>query len=166
MTAKSRILVYGYGNPGRQDDGLGVAFAAELQAWLRDHKMAHVSVDSNYQLNIEDAVAVAENDIVIFVDASTAAIDCFRLTDVAPSHKVAFTMHAVGPAFILALCRELYNKCPETYILQIKGYEWGMRETLTPGARQNLDQALAFLQAALQELENQPASLKLSAVNP
>ena len=29
------ILIYGCGNPGRQDDGLGPALVAELEAWAR-----------------------------------------------------------------------------------------------------------------------------------
>ena len=28
-----RILIYGYGNPGRQDDGLGIRLSEELENW-------------------------------------------------------------------------------------------------------------------------------------
>jgi hydrogenase maturation protease len=31
MTARRRVLVLGYGNPGRQDDGLGPAAVAEIE---------------------------------------------------------------------------------------------------------------------------------------
>ena len=30
-----KILLYGYGNPGRQDDGLGVLLVEELEKWSK-----------------------------------------------------------------------------------------------------------------------------------
>ncbi len=65
-TRVPRILVIGYGNPGRQDDGLGpaAAFAIDGLGW------PNVSALDNYQLAIEDAVEVAAHDVVWFVDAS------------------------------------------------------------------------------------------------
>ena len=30
----SSILIYGYGNPGRQDDGLGPTLVDALETWL------------------------------------------------------------------------------------------------------------------------------------
>jgi hydrogenase maturation protease len=149
-----QILVYGYGNPGRQDDGLGTAFVAALQRWLAGKKLAHINTDSNYQLNIEDALALRDKDIVIFVDASRERLQDFTLTEVSPSATVAFTMHAVSPAFVLALCQDLYHKNPRTYLLHIKGYRWGMREGLTTKAGRNLDSALVFLQEKLQKPES------------
>jgi hydrogenase maturation protease len=62
----ARILLIGYGNPGRQDDGLGPAVAAEMAKL----GLAHLTVYDCYQLNIEDAIDVAEHDAVWFVDAS------------------------------------------------------------------------------------------------
>ena len=52
---EKRILVLGYGNPGRQDDGLGPAVAAGIDSlgW------PGVSTLDAYQLNIEDAIDVA-----------------------------------------------------------------------------------------------------------
>ena len=52
-----KILVYGYGNPGRQDDGLGVALVEELEQWVATEKIPGLDFDSNYQLNAEDALA-------------------------------------------------------------------------------------------------------------
>jgi Ni,Fe-hydrogenase maturation factor len=54
-------------------------------------------------------------------------------------------MHAASPAYILALCQKLYRKSPETYLLQIRGYEWEFKEGLSPGAEKNLRKALDFI---------------------
>ncbi|VGO14536.1 hypothetical protein PDESU_03099 [Pontiella desulfatans] len=67
-------LVIGYGNPGRLDDGLGPAFAERIQGL----GLSGVTVESNYQLNIEDAELVSRYDTVVFADASVDAAGSAR----------------------------------------------------------------------------------------
>ena len=43
-----KILVIGYGNPGRLDDGLGPAFAERIQAM----ELPSVTVESNTSLTL------------------------------------------------------------------------------------------------------------------
>ena len=62
----AKVLVIGYGNPGRLDDGLGPALAAAIESAAP----AGVTVDADYQLTVEDAAAVAEHDVVVFADAA------------------------------------------------------------------------------------------------
>ncbi len=146
LKPRRSILVYAYGNPGRQDDGLGNRMVDALTPWLREQGFDHVSVDSNFQLNIEDADNIRDKDVVVFVDASIEDIEDFRLDVVEPSEgRSEFTMHAASPAYILALCIKLYNKHPETYLLQIRGYEWEFEERLSYKATQNLASALSFI---------------------
>ena len=118
---RKRVLVYGYGNPGREDDGLGNEMAKMIQSWIDEHKLGCMTTDSNYQINIEDADKVSEWDIVVFVDASKQEnLREYKFTEVAPSDaKVEFTMHAVSPSYVLHLCEKLFNKTPETYVLAI-----------------------------------------------
>jgi len=144
---RKRVLVYGYGNPGREDDGLGNEMAKMIQSWIDEHKLGCMTTDSNYQLNIEDADKVSEWDIVVFVDASKVEnLREYKFTEVAPSDaKVEFTMHAVSPSYVLHLCEKLFNKKPETYVLAIKGYEWDFKEGLSDCAKLNLEQAFQFL---------------------
>jgi hydrogenase maturation protease len=146
LLSKKRILIYAFGNPGRQDDGLGNRFVEELEPWLKENGHDQVTTESNYQLNIEDADNIKDMDIVVFVDASTEDIGDYHLGLVEPSEgRSEFTMHAASPAYILALCIKLYQKHPETYLLQIRGYEWEFLEKLSPRAEQNLSQALGFI---------------------
>jgi len=70
MEPKKRVLIYGYGNPGRQDDGLGNEMVNMIQKWIETHHLTCMETDSNYQLNIEDAEKIAPWDIVVFVDAT------------------------------------------------------------------------------------------------
>ncbi|MBP6978979.1 MAG: hypothetical protein KBB71_11770, partial [Lentimicrobiaceae bacterium] len=93
-----KILIYGYGNPGRQDDGLGNAFIEEIAVWIRENGIQDVELEADYQLNVEDALTIADKEIVILVDASIEEdIEDFKLTRVDPSGaSIEFTMHAVS----------------------------------------------------------------------
>ena len=143
---KASILVYGYGNPGRQDDGAGVMLAEKLDEWIVSRKLEGVHTDSNYQLNLEDAATISQYDLVIFADASHEEIDDFRMDTLVGSARVEFSMHAVTPAFILHLSKEVFNREPEAYLLHIKGYEWEFMASMTEKGEENLLKALHFLQ--------------------
>lgn len=150
---EKQILVYGYGNPGRMDDGLGNAVIEELEKWAKEEKLENIDFDSNYQLNIEDAENIAPYKTVIFVDASEEPIDGFILTEVDPNDaKIEFTMHAVSTSYILDLCRKMYNRTPKTYLLHIKGYEWEFKEELSPKGSENLKNATKFLKELLKNI--------------
>lgn len=144
-----KILFYGIGNPGRMDDGLGPAFIDALQR--KPGIPPGFSFDSNYQLNIEDALAVAEHEIVVFADASRRPIEDFAFTALAPARDLTFSTHAVSPQSILALCRDVYGKTPDVYLLEIKGTVWDLAENLSPQAQANLQKALDFMQPLLIE---------------
>ncbi|MBD3243113.1 MAG: hydrogenase maturation protease [Chitinivibrionales bacterium] len=141
------ILVYGYGNPGRRDDGLGVLFAEHIGKLA----LGHVKVETNYQLNAEDALEAAEHDVVIFADASYNEGDSFRFSTLLPAHEVAFTTHAMAPGSVLALCQELYDKRPDAYLLELRGYEWEMGEGLSERGAEALKRAVSFMEPLLRE---------------
>jgi hydrogenase maturation protease len=144
-----KILIYGYGNPGRQDDGLGNELVKQLEEWVDTKGLEGISFDSNYQLNIEDADAMAGMDLVIFADASTEDIEDFLLTPVTAETEVAFTSHAASPGYIVKLAGDLFGHQPAVYLLHIRGYEWEFREGLTEKARKNLLKALIFMKELL-----------------
>ena len=64
----TKTLIYGIGNLARQDDGLGIRLIERLETAGPPEGM---SLESNYQLNAEDALLIAPYDVVIFVDAAT-----------------------------------------------------------------------------------------------
>lgn len=140
-----RILVYGYGNPGRQDDGLGVLLADKVEEWARKNKLDNIDTDTNYQLNIEDAYELNKYDIVIFADASVEEIDSFLFEEIKAKMDVNFSMHSVSPSFVLGVCMEMYNSIPESYLLHIKGSEWDFMKEPTHLALTNLEASFDFI---------------------
>ncbi len=153
LAPQPKILIYGYGNPGRQDDGLGNLFVERTRAWAEAEGRDNIRVDSNYQLNIEDAAEIAGYDVVVFVDASVEEIHDYVLDEITPETKVEFSMHSVSASYVVQLCSDIYRKVPRAYLLHIKGYEWEFREGITDKARANLDKAFAFLLPMLQAPE-------------
>lgn len=145
---ETRVLVVGYGNPGRQDDALGPA-AAEAVERLG---LPGVRVSVAYQLAIEDAYDAASCDAVLFVDASTCAPEPFSVDAVVPSPEVAcFASHVVRPEFIVGLCRTLYGRAPAATLIGIRGYAFAFGEGLTQRARVNLDLAVSYIHEVLRE---------------
>ena len=137
-----RILVYGIGNPGRRDDGLG----PELAGRIEKAALPGVTVDANYQLNVEDALACSSHDLVIFIDASKDGPEPFSFAELAPSRDIAFTTHELSPESVLALSEELYGRLPKAWLLAVRGCDWEIGEGLSERAACNLSGAEAFLE--------------------
>lgn len=148
------VLIYGYGNPGRNDDGLGVLAALEIEKWINSNNIENARVETNYQLNIEDADEILGNDIVVFVDATiNEDVINYRLSEVQPEGKTEFTMHAVSPGFILSLSQTLSDKTPKVFLLEIRGYDWEFIEKTSLKAKDNLKKAISFLKEIIEKPE-------------
>jgi len=135
-------LIYGIGNIGRQDDGLGWAFID----WLESESICpKAELMRHYQLHLEDADMISYKKKVLFVDASKVTdLETFQLEKVEPNMDFSFTSHAISVASILATCQTCFNKMPEVQFLTIKGYEWELQQGLTKKAQYNLEQATLF----------------------
>lgn len=141
-----RVLLIGFGNPARGDDGLGPALA---QAIERLH-LPNVTVDSDYQLTVEDSTTIAEHGIVIFADATETGPEPFTFKRVDAREPASFSSHAAEPAEVLALAEQLFHATTEAYILGIRGYDFTpFKEGLTAQAAANLAKAVAHIEEIL-----------------
>lgn len=121
---------------------MGPAFAEQIQAL----QLPDVSVESNYQLNIEDAELISRFDRVVFADASVDAKEPF---DFRPMHSkppvVGFSSHSITAESLLGLAEELFNATPQAYAMAIRGYEFNaFGEALSDAAAGNLAEAVGF----------------------
>jgi hydrogenase maturation protease len=136
-------LVYGIGNCGRQDDGLGWAFIDRLEA---RRCASSANLRRTYQLNLEDADLIQGFARVLFVDATKdPAVSSFVLTRPEPKLDFSFTSHAISVPSILATAQQCFGYVPDVYLLAIRGYEWEMQTGLTEAAEHNLSDSLEFL---------------------
>ncbi len=143
---EQKILIYGYGNIGRQDDGLGVYFAEAMEKWACEKEIKNIFFDTNYQLNIEDSLIIADKDIVLFADASTVGSD-FNIKKLVGTETVSsFSTHKINPESLVYICEKLYNKSPASYLITITGCEWDIGQEMSAAAKTNLICALSFFQ--------------------
>lgn len=144
-----RVLVIGYGNPGRLDDGLGPAFAERIGALA----LPGVTVDADYQLTVEDAAEVARHEVVWFADASRDAAEPFTLQPLAPeTGGVGFSSHSVSPGAVLGLAKALFSATPRAWLLAIRGYAFdAFGEGLSALAAANLSAAVEGVAPLLRE---------------
>jgi len=137
-----RILLIGYGNPGRGDDGLGPALAEAIEGMA----LPGVTVDVDYQLTVDHAAMIAAHDLVIFADAMIGLDAPYRLAPVSSTPPETLGSHQVSPEAALALAGLLFGHSPPGWVLAIAGTAFGeVHEGLSPQAQDNLALALDHL---------------------
>lgn len=145
----ARVLIIGYGNPGRLDDGLGPALADLMEK----KQLPDVTVDSNYQLTVEDASQVAEHEVVVFADAAIAGEGPYWVKRIhAGGRTGGFSTHSLDPYSVLGLAKELFQAEPRAYLMGIRGYEFDdFGEGLSEAALANLAGAVDYLEQAIRQ---------------
>lgn len=130
------VLVVGYGNDLRSDDGAGRR-VADAVAGIAD-------VLSVPQLTPELALAVADRDTVVFVDAD---VDVTRLT-VRPVESIpgqSVMTHHGSPAALLALVPEVGSAPGEAWMLSIPASNLDLGEELSPRTRVATEAAIEWI---------------------
>lgn len=142
MKTTNSILVIGYGNPGRQDDGLGPALVYRLDAY----RLPGITTQTQYQLCAEDALRVIRYSQIVFVDAAMSMSSDFRFKPVRVGRHRGFGTHSLTPEAVMDLAETLYGAQPRAYVLGIRGHQFDQfEERLSPEAEENLEKALEFL---------------------
>ena len=142
----NEILIIGYGNPGRADDGLGPAFAEELEKL----NIKNLVIESDYQLSVEHAYDIAKSEVAILVDADASCTEPFEIKKVIPSERFSFSTHSVSPDNLAALSKDFSGVEKDIYLIGIRGYEFNsFKEELSKEAKKNLAKALEALSKVL-----------------
>ena len=137
-----KILVIGYGNPDREDDGVGwhvlqrlsdhfgsPVMALDGGAFEQEHNPQLVFV---LQLTPEMAESVAEYDFVCFVDAHTGAYaEDVRLAPLKPGYQASPFTHHFSPESCLAIAQTLYGHAPAGLVVSVRGYKFGYSTELS-----------------------------------
>ena len=137
----SDTLLFGVGNSGRQDDGLGWAFLDRIQ-----HEQGFNSpVEYRYQLQVEDAAHIAQMNRVIFIDSYQGDLPGgFLWSACEPCENFEFTTHVLPPRGVMHYCQTLFGQSPPADILMIQGLSWELEIGMSAKALQNLENAVRF----------------------
>jgi hydrogenase maturation protease len=149
------LLLIGYGNPLRQDDGLGWQIAMAIEAL----GLPGLQVLAAQQLTLELAAPIAIAEAVVFVDAaygeyaengSPQAIEPLVLQPLHPKPQApdpgpqAFS-HQLTPQALLILAGQLYGHQPAARQLLVPAQWDGHGEGFSPLAAAALPTAIALL---------------------
>ncbi len=130
-----KILLLGYGNPDREDDGVAWhilrALAVKMGLPAPDSyeddfpENPHIDFAFYLQLTPEMAEDISGYEYVCFVDAHTGNIpEEVRIIDVESDfQKSPFTHHLTAQS-LLSICETLYNTKPESALLSVRGYRF------------------------------------------
>ena len=125
MSLADDVLVIGYGNPLRSDDGAGWR-AAEMLS--EDPRTAGAVVLACHQLTPELAEDISRARLLVLIDASeepgTAGTVSSCPLGQQPSSGAVFSHH-VDPARLLQLASELYGQSPPAVQVSIRVADLG-----------------------------------------
>ncbi len=162
----SRTLVIGYGNPSRNDDGVGLAVVNALRQ-RRGQKVLDETTDGFdelggtldtlflQQLTPELADTVADYDRLILVDAHTGTLpELIHRSALSPRNDPAMVSHILKPEHLLALTLQFHGKAPRAELISVRGFDFNFGETLSQETAQGVTQVV---QAIWDSVETQHA---------
>ncbi len=138
----TRLLLFGYGNPGRGDDALGPMLIERIAQW----QLAGVECQQDMQLQVEHVTDLAACDLALFIDADLSCSSPFVLSELAAAADASYTTHAMSPAALLHAYRQVYRAAaPPAFLLRIRGYDFELGAELGRRAADNLEAASGLL---------------------
>lgn len=137
-----KVLLIGFGNEYRRDDGLGIKLL-DLVENIEKIKVQELTFDM--------AEILKDYDVVIFVDASIEG-DEFSFRKISEESTFSPLTHHTSCEELLIWTKTLYGKCPDIYLLSIKGYDFDFGEELSEKAKENLEKGVEFLRGFLEGL--------------
>jgi hydrogenase maturation protease len=142
------LLVIGYGNTLRSDDGVGPKAAA---AFGKLHLPGVVAIACP-QLTPELADPLSRAGAAVFVDAAVGQPSRVRLLRLDPAISSQVLAHTAHPSVLLALARDAFGRAPDAWMLTIPADQLGFGEQLSPRAARGVRKALLALRALHREL--------------
>ena len=155
----NRALILACGNSLRGDDAVALHVARELRAGLCEPETV---IQASTQWAPEQAEAISEAELVIFVDASailpTGAV---QSKSISPRlEQPGSFSHNCSPEGLLAMAKQLYGMMPSSaFLITIGAQSFEFSEELSEAAKVAIPEALAQIKVIL-------SGVSLSAERP
>jgi hydrogenase maturation protease len=147
----SELLVIGYGNELRRDDGVGPHLARLAAGWQRPN----IRALAVHQLTPELADELITAQRVVFVDAGPDAE--VRLQRLTPTSKFLVRGHLGDARELLALTAALHGRCPESWLISVPAtdltFGYGLSQSTEHHLARALEQIAALADARLSSNE-------------
>lgn len=136
------VLIIGYGNTLRGDDGIGWRAAEELHA----RAGGEIAVLRRHQLAPELAEDLARARAVLFVDAAADGVPGrIRCVEVDPDVAADGFTHQLTPQNLLELTRQLYGCAPMACEISLSGASFELSEDLSPIVEAEMPRLIEFV---------------------
>ncbi|MBN2470892.1 MAG: hydrogenase maturation protease [Anaerolineae bacterium] len=125
------ILVIGYGNTLRGDDGLGWIAAEQLRSQVVHSRVRILTL---HQLTLDLADPISQAEHVFFLDASSGSQPgAIAISPVLPDRTAADPLHHhMPPAALLAYAEALYGPPPPAWLCTITAATYDFDTSLSP----------------------------------
>ena len=151
-----KLLLLGYGNPDREDDGVAWHILSALIIKLglippesyEDEFPELTLIDFDFQLQLtpEMAEEIAEYNYVCFIDAHTGNIpETVRLIDVESEFQNSPFTHHLTPQSLISMCENIYGKKPDAVLLSVLGHRFLFSRELSEETEQIVPQAVELM---------------------
>ncbi|MEA5533027.1 hydrogenase maturation protease [Crocosphaera sp. XPORK-15E] len=147
-SASSQILIIGYGNTLRGDDGVGYKIAEIIDQW----NLNNITSLAVHQLTPDLAEKISQVDTVIFIDAiyvtdmNRAKIE---IKTISINRKINNLGHHNNPEQLLSLTQAIYQKIPLAYWILVPAVNFNFSESFSSTtqkyARVTLEKIKIFL---------------------
>jgi hydrogenase maturation protease len=143
-----RLVVFGWGNDARGDDGLG-PLLLERVARLG---LPDVTTIEDFQLQIEHALDLDGADLALFLDAGKDTPAPFIFREIEARRDASFSTHALSPEAVLdVFAHSLGRTPPPSFVLCVRGESFELGESLSGEGRERLEAAWEFVGRLMQE---------------
>ncbi|HTZ66877.1 MAG TPA: hydrogenase maturation protease [Roseiarcus sp.] len=146
--AGARLVVFGWGNDARGDDGLGPLLLERVARtdW------PEVRAIEDFQLQIEHALDLDGADLALFLDAGRDTPAPIAFVEIEPKRGAAHTTHALAPEAVLDVYeRALGKAAPPAFTLCVRGEQFELGQGLSPEASERLERAWSFVKALMRD---------------
>jgi hydrogenase maturation protease len=137
------VLIIGYGNPDREDDGVAWHILKNLATRLGQPEPSQ-DLDSLHhygeapdllcvlQLDPDMAEIIADYDRVCFVDAHTGTYqEEIRFERIEGEFQSSPFTHHMTPETCLILAETLFGQTPQAIVVSVRGYQFGFSHELS-----------------------------------
>ena len=140
------LLVVAWGNRSRGDDAAGPLFLDALRRALGPQVLARVDLLEEHQLQPELALDLVGRQRVLLADADPDAPAPFALHAVQAARDGSLRSHALSPAALLAVYRDLHGQPPPVTLLGLHARAFGLGRPLSAEAAAALPAAVQWAQ--------------------
>jgi hydrogenase maturation protease len=147
---RPRLVVFGWGNESRGDDGIGPALLRRIEAG----DFRGVRTIEDYQLQIEHALDLDDAEMVLFIDAARSGPAPFGFQEVAARCEITPSTHALSPEALLDIyARVLKTPPPPAFVLGVRGESFELGEGLSAQGQLRFEESWRFVRALMEKPE-------------